>query len=190
MSEVRNKYIESISAIRTMRNAMIVFSFVPIVFMAVSFVIYTSFQPITAERYAMYSMSALCGLMAVYAIGLLLEKKLLLGLVSKCGLVFTAIAFIIGAVLWFWELSPRYVLLFMTLYILGQMAFVTGTWVSLSVKLSHILFYITLVVCYFLRGLSEQSVVAVVAMAIVAYPMVVSYIAVNWASKEFFKLNK
>ena len=190
MSEMRNKYIDCISAIRTMRNAMIVFSFVPIVFMAVSFVIYTSFQPITAERYAMYSMSALCSLMAVYAIGLLMKKNLLLGLVAKSGLVLTAISFIIGTVLWLWELSPRYVLLFMSLYVLGQMAFVAGTWVSLPVKLSHILFYVTLVVCYSLRGLSEQSVVAVVAMAIVAYPMVVSYFAVKWASKEFFKLNE
>lgn len=190
MGEECNKYIEKISTIRVMRNAMIVFSFVPIVFMAVSFVIYTSFQPITAERYAMYSMTALCSLMVVYAIGLLMRKKLLLGLVSKSGLALTAISFIIGTVLWLWELSPQYILLFMSLYVLGQVAFVAGAWVSLSVKLSHILFYVTLAMCYFLRGLSEQSVVAVVAMAIVAYPMVVSYHAVNWASKEFFKLNK
>ncbi|MBQ7041497.1 MAG: hypothetical protein IJN66_02160 [Muribaculaceae bacterium] len=158
--------------------------------MAVSFVIYTSFQPITAERYAMYSMTALCGFMVVYAIGLLMKKNLMLGLVSKSGLVLTAISFIIGVVLWLWELSPQYVLLSISFYVLGQIVFVVGTWVNLSVKLSHILFYVTLVVCYMLRSVSAQSVVAVVSMVIVAYPMAVSYFAVNWASKEFFKLNK
>ncbi len=190
MSEERNKYIDHISAIRTMRNAMIVFSFVPIVFMAVSFVMYTSFQLMTAERYAMYSMSALCILMAVYAIGLLMKKDMMFGLVSRSGLVLTVISFIIGVVLWIYELSPQYVLLSISFYVLGQIVFVVGTWVNFSVKLSHILFYVTLVVCYMLRSVSAQSVVAVVSMVIVAYPMAVSYFAVNWASKEFFELNK
>ena len=188
MSNQGDKFLESISSIRIMRNAMIVYSYVPIVFMAVLFVVYASFQPIAAERYAQYVMIGLCGLMAVYSIVLLLKKQLLHGIVSKCGLVIVAISFLLGAVAWNLQLSPRYALLSLCLYALGQIAFVSGTWVNIPVKLGHILFYVVMGLSYLLKDISAQSVVAVVAMAIIAYPMVVSYLAINWASKEFFKL--
>lgn len=190
MNDENKKYVESIGTIRIMRNAMIVYSFVPIVFMAVNFVIYTSFQPITAERYVMYSMNALCGLMMAYPIGILLKKKLMLGILSKSGLVLTAVSFLIVILLWNLQLSPRYLLLAISFYVMGQVAFVAGACVSLSLKLSHILFYVILGVCYFLRDVSAQSAVAIVALAIMVYPMAVSYLAVNWASKEFFNLNR
>lgn len=100
MTEKIKKYIESVSIIKQMRNAMIVYSFVPIVFMAANFVVYMSFQSIEAERYAMYLMTVLCGLMLIYTIGLLLKKKLMLGILAKSGLVLTAVSFLIGGVLW------------------------------------------------------------------------------------------
>lgn len=182
--------IGSVSVLQNMRNAMIVYSFVPIVFMAANFVVYMSFQSIESERYAKYLMTALSGLMLIYTIGLLFKKKLMLGILAKSGLVLTAVSFLIGGVLWNFQLSPSYVLLAISFYIMGQVAFVIGAWISLSVKLSHILFYVFLIASYLIKDFYLQSSVAIVAMSIVAYPMLVSYLAVDWASKEFFNLDR
>lgn len=189
MKEDASRLLSGSKVIKRLRDAMIVYSFVPILFMAVSFFVYMQFTGLTSERYACYAMTALCSILMAFTISLMIDKRLQLGYVAQCGLGVSAAALMLGIGVWWMNMSPNYALLAVVFYVLGQAAFVVGLNVNVPLKAVNIVFYCVILVSG-LIGWDTQTVVAVVAMSIVAYPMIVSYLAVRWASSEFFKLSE
>lgn len=188
MKDEAPSMLSGVKVIKRLRDAMIFYSFAPILFMAVNFFVYMQFSGLMSERYACYSMTLLSAILMAFTILLMVDKRLKFGYVAQCGLGVTVIALMIGIGVWWLNMSPNYALLAVAFYILGQIAFAIGSNVGVALKVVNVAFYCVILVSGFI-GWDTQAVVAVVAMSIVAYPMIVSYLAVRWASAEFFKLS-
>lgn len=185
MSDTSYPLAEAVKRINRLRGAMIVYSFVPIVYISVCFLMYYLFGPWTA-----YVMSGLCILLSAFSALLSIGKKLELGFVAKCGLWLTIVALLMNAYVWYLNENPGIWQLAMVFYMLGQVAFSAGACVSMALKVANIAFYVIVTLCSLMTAWHPQEMIAIMSISIVAYPMVISYMSVKWATKEFFKLSR
>lgn len=173
--------VETVKAIGLVRNAMIFYSFVPLLFMALSSILYLTFADILN---AVWGIVAFCMVIAIFST-ILLFKSAISTFVSQAGLIFIILASLLFASTFLFSWSANILGLSSVFIAMGIILFACGLPINIGLKICHTAFFAICIICAIFFNSFPRETIAIIALSTIAYPMITSYMAVKWASQEF-----
>ncbi len=184
---VEKEYLLEIKRIRCLRNNIILHSFVPLVVMAVSCALFLSFSEYEAFRYFQYGILAMALLVSAYSVTsfrCLGDKS---GYMTRSALGCMVLSMLLFVPAYFMDFPFYLVSSAAVGYLLCVMALVYFSTISISIKVCYTVF---LLIPLLYLVLPKEQATAIMAMSLIVFPMVMSYLAVKWAGKRFEDVNE
>ncbi len=183
-----SSFLASVKAIRRLRDVMIVYSFVPIIFLTINLLVYSYFTGVKANEIFACALLLMSAVLLVFTAMLFIGQRFMLGLLGKCGLCLIAASVILFMYALFAG-DNDYLTLSLLFYAIGQIAYISDVKVDMPLKVCHIAFYVIEETCLII-GVFSPETAAVAAVSVLVFPMLSSYLSVRWASREFLRLKR
>lgn len=178
---------EALKDIRRTRNLMVFFGFIPMIYLFS--MVFVGTCSLDTQYLSVEIITAIVVLGLVWGI---IGIKKYIPSVSKVGLAFLSLSFLGVILMSFVPYSEVLWWILGGLYVVGFVMFVLSAKVHWSLKFTNLGYYL-LIAYVVAHGLTSEvcikdDIIAYFGIATLIYPMLSSYLAVRWASKEFFKL--
>ena len=177
-----NKLVNATKAIGFLRTISIALSFVPLV----TFAVIAACVGMGYDLTLLIAMSVILVAIAALAIRAFFHPitSNIVARTGLCLLTASTLICLLSMVLNNFDL----ITLSCVLFGMGTISFAWGTPLSLTLRLCHTIYYVLVALCAVLYNSFQTETVAVIALSLIVYPMVTSYLTTSWAGKQFFDI--